>query len=242
MPDALGVIELSMQHDLIRMNAISHNMANVSTVGFKKQTVLATAFTEQLGAATRSNLPEAATSSTPSVYTDHRAGTLKFTGNALDVALEDDGFFAVVGPTGPAYTRQGNWHVDAQGRLVTAAGHPVLGGAGIIQLNTSTPVVKPDGKIMDGDTVAGQLQVVRFADTGKLANLGDGLYSADGSAGLSEPRYIRVRQGYLEMPNVVLMDEMVKMIETVRHFELSQRVVHGYDSMLDRSINILGEF
>ncbi len=176
------------------------------------------------------------------MVTDHRAGTLKFTGNPMDLALQDDGFFTVAGGSGPLYTRQGSFRLDAQGRLVNVSGMPVMGTSGEIRLTSPEPAINQNGNIYEGDKLVGQLQVVKFADADRLINLGNGLYSAGEGATPGHPGPVGVRQGYLEMPNVVLADEMIRMIETMRHFESSQRVLKSYDSMLDKSINVIGEF
>lgn len=246
MLDALSASETGMLNDIQRMHAISHNLANVSTAGFKREMVVSRPFVEHLSVA--ATTADAARASfqvvTPQleVLTDHRAGTLKFTGNPLDLALQDDGFFTVTGASGPLYTRQGSFRLDAQGRLVTVTGMPVLGNGGEIRLNTPNPVIDQNGNVYEGDQIVAQFQVVKFSDPGRLTNVGNGLYSAGEGVVPAPPELARIRQGYLEMPNVVLTDEMIHMIETMRHFESSQRVLKSYDSMLDKAINVIGEF
>jgi flagellar basal-body rod protein FlgG len=147
-----------------------------------------------------------------------------------------------MGESGPLYTRQGNFRLDAQGRLVTASGLPVLGKGGEIRLNTPQPVIDSDGNVFEGEQMVAQLQVAGFPEPDSLIGLGQGLYSASEARAPEQTDLIRVRQGYLEASNVALADEMIRMIETVRHFESSQRVLKSYDSMLDKSINVIGEF
>jgi flagellar basal-body rod protein FlgG len=245
MLDALTATEASMLNDVERMRAISHNLANVSTAGFKREMIVSRPFTQYLNLAAPGSMPASAftvTQPQPAAFTDHRVGTLKFTANPLDVAMEGNGYFTVMGESGPLYTRQGNFHLDAQGRLVTASGLPVLGKDGEIRLNTPQPVIDSDGNVFEGEQMVAQLQVAGFPEPDSLIGLGQGLYSASEARAPEQTDLIRVRQGYLEASNVALTDEMIRMIETVRHFESSQRVLQSYDSMLDKSINIIGEF
>jgi len=240
MPNAvLAVTEAGMLNDVQRLHSISHNLANVSTVGFKREIALARPFIEQLqsiaGLSTRGEArPVAAT------WVDHSDGALKNTGNPLDLALEGNGFFVVATPAGETYTRQGNFRLDVNGRLATAHGHPVLGEGGEIQLTGPTPRIDTQGNVWEGTEQVARLKLVGVTDPRSLISLGEGLYRAsDGTAlAVDAPR---VRQGFLETANVVAMKEMIHMIETVRHFEAAQRLIRGYDSMLDRAINQAGE-
>jgi len=125
---------------------------------------------------------------------------------------------------------------------VTSAGDPVLGDQGEIVLDSAAPTIDGTGKIsVNGKTVA-QLRIVKISDKSALTRLGKGMYSAAATSVQEDPLGVRVRQGYLETSNVSVTDEMVHMIETVRHFESCQRVLKGYDAMLDRAINTIGEF
>jgi flagellar basal-body rod protein FlgG len=246
MLDALTASQAGMLNDIQSMHAISHNLANVSTAGFKREMTIARPFVEHLSLATTNGDSSYAqfkvTLPQLEMFTDHRAGALKLTSNPLDLALEDDGFFAVMGDSGPVYTRQGNFSLDAQGRLVTVSGLPVQGNGGDIRLTTPNPVIDQDGNIYEGDQLVARLQVVKLSNPEQLISLGNGLYGTGEGLVPEQPGLLRVRQGYLEMPNVVMTDEMIHMIETMRHFESSQRVLKSYDSMLDRAINIIGEF
>lgn len=244
MIDALTATTGGMVDDMARLNAISHNLANSGTAGFKKQVLVSRPFLEYLRLAGASEPPANFPVGLPrtETITDHRPGTVKFTGNPMDVAIEDDGFFEVMTDHGPAYTRQGSFRLDVQGRLVTEAGMPVAGTSGEIFLKTSGPVILQSGKILENDREVGQIRLARFADPGSLEHIGNGLYLAGSASTLKNEGYDRIRQGYTEASNVNSMTEMVKMIETMRHFESSQRIVQGYDEMLDKTIRTLGEF
>lgn len=234
MANVLAMTEAGMLNDVQRMHVISHNLANAGTVGFKQEFAVSRSFEDHLAGAGGDTAPVMI------ARTDYSPGTLKYTGNPLDAALEGPGFFVVETPTGEAYTRQGDFRLDANGRLVTSTGLAVLGESGEIQLTTSEPRIDALGNVWDGTTRVGQLRLVNVENSQSLEPMGSGLYTASTALGVGESGP-QVRQGYTEAANVVAMNEMIKMIETVRHFEASQRFIRGYDTMLDRAINIGGE-
>lgn len=236
MTHALSAAESSMQNAVHRMHAISHNLANVSTPGYKKEVLLERPFGMQFSAAL-AQLDR--TQAQPVI--DQGAGMLKFTGNPLDVAVEGDGFFEVMTAQGPAYTRQGNFRVGADGRLVTTGGMPVMGLSGEVHLDTQDTVIDQSGRIWQQGELVDQLRIVQFAEPGALQRLSAGLFASGDTAAESDATKTTIRQGYLEAANVVMMDEMVKMIETMRQFESSQRVIQGYDTMMEKAINVIGD-
>lgn len=244
MIDALSAAEAGMMNDLVRMNSISNNLANSGTAGFKRELTSVRSFADQLAVASgASGASGPASIGRPQLatFTDQTSGVLKFTGNPLDLSLQGDGFFEVVTEQGAAYTRQGGFHVDESGRLVTTNGLAVMGKAGEIRLTGGQPVIDRHGKIWEGERLVGQLRVVKFSRTEDLIKMGAGLYAARAEASKEEDGQTQVRQGYVESSNVVLMEETVRMIETMRHFESSQRVIQSYDEMLDKAINVIGE-
>lgn len=238
MDPVLSAVLGSMHADMARLERVGMNLANVQTPAYKRELVSAAPFAARI--------EEAA--GAPAVYTDQRAGTLKPTGHGLDVALTGPGWFEVMTPQGSAYTRQGNFRLDAQSRLVTQEGHPVLGLAGEIVLLRGAPVVHADGRIFEAaaagarkDAAAvAQLKVVQFDAGAPVQRLGAGLVHIAG-----EPRPAvagtQVRQGFLENSNASPMHEMVRLLETMRHMESLQRAALGYDEMLGTTIRRLGE-
>ena len=242
MVDMLAAAQGGMLDDVQRMQVISHNIANSTTPGFKREIVTSRAFAGYIDQAMRPGQINTYPGAQPQgqVVIDHSQGTLRYTGNPLDVAIQGDGYFEVMTAQGPAYTRQGNFRIDSTGRLLTVTGLPVLGNGGEIVLSGDKPVIDHSGKITEGQREVAQLRTVLIADPSTLTEAGSGLYlpsastqTSDGTAG--------IRQGYLEAANVTVMDEMVHLIETMRHFESSQRLMTGYDEMLDKAINVVGE-
>jgi flagellar basal-body rod protein FlgG len=243
MLDALSAAVSLMSNGVQQMSVISQNLANVSTTGFRRDISVARPFTEVLAAAGPEGAPAGYAVALPRLETvqDTRSGTLRTTSNPLDLALEGDGFFEISTGAGARYTRQGNFRVDSQGRLVSEAGSPVMGVSGEIVLNSGQVTVDSEGRIFENEKQVGQLRLMRFANPRSMIHTDSGLYAAGSSA----PDTVgsgRVRQGFLEGSNVNSTREMVRMIETVRQFEAGQKVVQAYDEMLDRALGKLGDF
>lgn len=254
MDHILAVSLATMQHDMQRLDRIAQNLANVTTPGYKREVVASRPFVEVLDqTALSAQGPLAGATSADSAASnvrgllDVRPGTLRMTGEPLDLALAGDGFFEVATAEGMAYTRQGNFSVDARGRLVTAQGHAVMGKNGEIFLATLRPVIDAAGNITEplspspaGGAPGAQVKVVRFDNPASMQRLGDGLL-APGAGMLVASDDVQVRQGALENANVSTVQEMVQLMQTMRHFESMQKVATGYDEMLGSAIRKLGE-
>lgn len=252
MQQVLAIALAGMQEDMSRLDRIAQNMVNMATPGYKREVAMSQPFVSMLdaiGAAADGAIPAdvAAGMTRPVVMVDTSAGSLKRTGEPLDLALAGDGFFEVSTPQGPAYTRQGNFAVDGNGRLVTAAGDPVMGRNGEIQLSTRTPAIDGAGNVTDpaqpspdGAPLA-QIKVVRFDDKHGMRHLGAGLMSAGDRPTTLTDATARVQQGQLEASNANTMQEMVQMMQTMRHFESMQKVAQGYDDLLSTAITKLGD-
>ncbi|RYY97470.1 MAG: flagellar hook-basal body protein, partial [Comamonadaceae bacterium] len=169
-----------------------------------------------------------------------------------DVALAGPGYFEVRTEQGMAYTRQGSFQLDAQGRLVTAAGHAVQGTGGDIQLAHRMPRIDADGRVFEGAlpgaapgrgdaTPLAQIKVVAFGAGTAVQRLGSGLVLPAGEPMQVAEADVQLRQGYLESANVTSMQEMVQLIQTMRHFESMQKVALGYDDMVGAAIRRLGD-
>lgn len=251
MNEILAIGLQGMQGDAARVEQIAMNLANALTPGFKRavavQAPVAASFAVHLSGAAA--LPPRADGEVAlpamAFRSDSRVGTLKFTGQPLDVALAGTGYFEVVTDNGPAYTRQGNFRVDAAGRLVTAQGYPVMGQGGEIVLPLSSPVITATGAVLSAEgrdeAPLAQLKIVDFEDGAALDRLGEGLLAAGGGMKLLRREEAQVRQGYLENSNVVSTQEMTGLIQAMRHFESMHKVAQGYDEMLGTAIRKLGE-
>jgi len=258
MTDVLAITLNGMQQDMARLERISMNMANAATPGYKREVVASlpsngATFSDAMQSAgalstnTRVDVPAIA-SATLLIQSDTRPGTLRTTGQNLDLALASPGFFEISTEAGLAYTRQGSWQLDARGRLVTPQGNPVMGVGGEIVLSRPNPVIDATGQIFESkpgggveSTPVAQLKVVQFDDIGSLQRLGEGLMTTEQRPIQLRDGDVQLRQGFLENSNVNSMQEMAQLIQSMRHFESMQRVALGYDEMIGGAVRKLGE-
>jgi flagellar basal-body rod protein FlgG len=237
MSEVLQSLAGAMQADVAALRTISQNLANASVPAYRRQIALsATSFEELLPAtaAHRTELPPAR----EVLAIDRTAGTLKSTGERLHLAIEGEGYFVLQSAQGVRLTRRGDFQVSAEGLLAAASGELVLGSRGPIELGTATPTVLGDATVRIGDTVIDQLQVVHAADSA-LQYVGNAVYAVL-DAELVPIEQPNVRQGFLEAGNVTPVQEIVQMMETLRHFETAQRLLLGYDELQQRAISELG--
>ncbi len=262
MNGVLGVALQSMQHDMKRVERVGVNMANSLTPGYKREIVVEHPFSNMVADALQTpNASDAKFFQTASLsdpgavgldfVTDRQVGTLKPTGEKLDLALASEAYFQVSTAHGLAYTRQGAFRMDARGRLVTAQGDPVMGKSGEIRLNSNVPSIDANGNVYDTaqvnqqtglpEAAIAQLNIVQFEQPGFLQKNVDGLWVAAEEAGMSEAKNPQVMQAHLENSNVSSMQEMVTLMQAMRHLESMQKVAQGYDEMLGTAIRKLGE-
>ena len=205
------------------LDLLANNVANATTGGYKADRefyslyVAAEAGEDNAGAMPLIEKP----------WIDLSQGLLHSTGNPLDVALAGNGFFAVNGPTGPLYTRNGNFHVSADGRLMTAEGHPLRSTQGAdLVIQGSLPVeISRDGTIRQDGQVVGQLEVADFTSSAGLAKQGANYFRvADPSLRTPVPA-TSVEQGRLESANTGSAESAVRLVSVMRQFEMLQKAV-----------------
>ena len=247
MGEGISLAEVAMLNDMAKLQVISHNIANISTTGYRRDAAATVIFSEQLLQLETAGLAGPQDPLTPRIETRtvHERGTLRFTGNPMDLALEGDAFFVLDTIDGEAYSRQGSFRLDESGQLVTAAGWTVQSTSGPVRLTTSEPRFDKNGGIWEADQFIGQLKLVRFNSPEHLRKAGPGYFLPGenlpaASAEVSEEAL--VRQSYLENSNVQVSNEMVKLIEVMRHFESAQRVMRGYDEAMDVAISTIADF
>ena len=245
-----------MEAQETNINVIANNLANVNTTGFKKsranfQDLLyanaravgstASENTEvptgiQIGLGTR-------TAAVEKVYT---VGDLEQTGSELDLAIEGDGFFQVLLPSGEvAYTRDGSLKKDSQGRLVTADGNPLFPEIVIPENSTQVSIGKGGTVLayMDNETIGteiGNIELARFGNPSGLKSQGGNLLqetTASGAPMLGAPDSNGlggVAQGFLEGSNVSIMKEMIDLIAGQRAYEVNSKAVKAADEILQQ--------
>ncbi len=237
--NAFDIAALSMDTDMQRLANISQNLANVSTAGYKRVVVAQRPFAETMAAVDATSLAVQA----PDTAVDMSAGALRSSSNPLDLAVDGDGFFEFESPQGPALSRQAQLHVDGQGRLVNDAGLPVRSDRGELRVPTPADNLRVDaqGEVWSGDKSLGRIQLSRVGNPAALQPLGAGLYrpaADDSTQAVDAPR---VLSGQREGSNVSSSAEMVRLMETSRHFEAMAKIVQGYDDAMDKAIRKLGD-
>jgi flagellar basal-body rod protein FlgF len=226
---------------------ISENLASSSVPGFKKREISVAAVQAGLmppGSMDTTGTPHFFSMPRASTSTSFRSGELKFTGVKEDVALEGPGFFEVRLPNGTvAHTRDGEFHFNSQGQLVTKTGYTVLGDSGPIQLdlsNTSPVTISATGVVSQGPDLKGKIKITDFDNPALLTQISGGYFLAENGGLHSRPSTATVRQGFLESSNTSTVSEMANMMTAMRAFEANQRVVQIQDERMGRVISDLG--
>lgn len=242
----LYIAGAGMDANRTRAEALSANLANLATPGYKRETVAFAPFLNHALVRGRDAGMEIGRSDY-GVAVDHFApdlapGPLRFTGRPTDVALAGDGFFTVETSDGEAeaYTRGGEFNVDAEGYLATAAGDRVLGEGGAIQV-TGSFSVDAAGNVRDATgEILDRLRVTVVDDPAALAKGGDNRFVAVDPSAVSDTEDFQVRTGVLEGANVDLANEMAEMVKVTRAYEAAQRLVRAHDQLAERAISQVG--
>jgi flagellar basal-body rod protein FlgG len=222
---------------LRRLDVISNNLANASTAGFKADQIQF----ESVLAGVKNPSAQDPNYSNERFSTDFTAGALQKSDNVFDVALDGDGFFVVNTPQGPAYTRQGNFHRGATGKLENADGYEVQGQGGAISVAGGRIQIGDKGVVTVDGVASGTLSQVDFPKPYALTKSGGGLFVPADPQVAPAPSSAPVKQGYLEGSNVKVVVEMARMIETSRYFESCAKAIKSYEDMTAKAANELGK-
>jgi len=207
-----------------KLEVTSNHLANVDTAGFKKDVV---SFDKMFKAKLNTDLTQAG---------------VKQTGNPLDLALTDEGFFKVETASGVRYTRNGTFSLSPGGVLVDQNGDPVLGQNGPISIAASKIEINSAGEIRGDGAIVDQLDIVTFNDLEKIQKEGVNNFINLGDANNeTAPVNVAVAQGALELSSVKAVDEMVHMIDHHRMYETFQKMMMTFDEVDDKAINSLGK-
>jgi len=236
--DNAGYIGLSRQSGLMReLNTVANNIANINTNGYRRE---ANIFAEHVKALQNGD-PSLSISTLTRRYVDLSEGDIVKTNNPLDVAIEGDGFLLVETPAGERLTRDGALSLNAQNELVSATGARVLdesGGAIVIPPGSGAISVTGDGVINSGTQTIGRLGVVK-ADPAFLIREGQNQFRAEN--GYEPATDARVHQFSLEGSNVSAVEELARLIEVQRTYELSKNFSDGDGERITRTIRALGQ-
>lgn len=220
-----GYITLSRQLALAqKMDTISNNIANMSTNGYKGQHMVFAEYVMR---------PETGTpGDAMSMVSDYgqfknmSQGSLSMTGNPLDIAIDGDGFFAVQTDNGVRYTRGGNFNLNANREIVTAAGLPVLDEGGspiVIPADAQDFYVKSNGSVGTENGELALLQISNFEDLQKMEPEGNTLFRT-GQNPIPSENY-QVVQGSIEESNVNPIEEMTAMIDVSRAYQMTMNIL-----------------
>jgi len=246
------LIGLSRQTALERqLDVIANNIANVNTSGFKADSSL---FEEYLNTPAHEDNFVGSDRRVSFVqdrgtFRDMTQGPVDLTKNPLDVAINGSGFITVQTAAGERYTRDGNFHINAQGQLVTTSGDAVMGANGpiILQQTDHDINITPDGTItvVEGsgrtDSIRGTLRVVSFADAQKLLKEGGNLYSAGDAGAPQADTKSTVQQGFIEKSNVNAVSEMSRMMEVSRAYTSIANLMQQQSELQKTAIQALAD-
>jgi len=257
---ALYTAATGMMAQQLNMDVVSNNLANVNTAGFKRsrsdfqdllyQTVREAGTAVATGAQVPSGIQIGLGTRSAAVQRLFTQGDFQHTENPLDLVIEGQGFFTVLAADGrPAYTRDGSFKLDSQGRLVTSDGFPLQPEIVIPQEATSISV-GADGTVtvtipgQDQPQEVGKIEIARFVNPAGLTAMGRNLYrptAASGDAVTGTPGqsgFGTIGQGFVEMSNVKVVEEMVNLITAQRAYEINSKTIQAADEMLNIASNL----
>ena len=249
-----------MKSQSLNIDVISNNLANVNTTGFKSSRAdfqdLLYETLRQAGTSSSENTDvptgiQVGHGSRPvashKIFTQ---GDFQQTKNELDMAIEGEGFFQIIQPNGEtAYTRDGTFKMDRDGRIVTSDGFVLEPEITIpsdsislsIGLDGTVSVLQPGAST---PTEIGTITLARFVNPAGLHSLGRNLYQPTNASGdaivgtAGEDGLGTLAQGFLEMSNVSVVDEMVRMITAQRAYEINSKTIQAADDMLQKANNV----
>lgn len=242
------LVGLSRQVALRReLDMVANNLANLGTSGYKSEQMV---FSEYLMPVAKAEAFPRADKTLSYVqdkksWNDFSRGSIEQTDNPFNLAIDGDAYLVVQTPQGERYTRNGNLSLDAQGRLVTDLGMPVLTTAGPVAFaaQEGTPVISKDGTISTTEGQKGRLRLVRFDNPQTLARQGNSLWSTtpDRPAQDVAPGGARVLQGQIERSNVRPIVETTRMIEITRAYQNVSSMIEKQGEMRRTAVERLAE-
>lgn len=235
---ASGLAAHQFQTDLA-----AHNLANLDTAGYRQRSAL---FAEAVAAAGGGAGAAGTGVSVQATVLDRRAGSVVVTGRSLDLAVEGEGFFRLLGPDGDRYTRSGRFTLAPDGTIVGPDGLPLAGAEGPIQgpADTETLSVTPDGTVLahrSGQEARplGQLLLALPPAPAAMEPVGGNLWQAMVPPAVVAPGQEgagTVTAGALERGNVDMTDEMAALMRSVRFYQFSARAVQTADDMAGAAV------
>ncbi len=228
-----------MVAEMDRQNVTANNLANIDTVGFKRDNCTTVPFAELLLNAYSKRWPQQVGKLGLGVQAvtqvvDFSSGSISQTDNPTDFAIDGDAMFALQTKNGTRYTRAGAFQIDKDHYLVNKDGYKILGSNGPIRINGEFSVTE-EGQIMQNGRVVDSFQLFSTKDMRKQ---GDAQYTNDRAVPAGR---FRILQGAIEHSNVNPVREMVQMINITRSYDANQRALTSHDETLDKLVNELAK-
>jgi flagellar basal-body rod protein FlgF len=221
-----------------RVATIAHNVANVSTTGFRAEEVKFEAVISHTGN------KDIAYASTGATFLTRQSGPILPTGNPLDVAVKGNAWMALNSPSGRVYTRDGRLEMAPDGALRTGTGHAVLdvGGSPLrLDPNAGPPTIAPDGMISQGNTQVGAIGLFRMPENAHLRRIENSAVSSDQEAApVLSFNDTGILQGHLEGSNVNPVQELSRLISVSRTFQAVMSTIETNHSAHKTAIRALG--
>lgn len=236
-----------------RMQVFANNMANANTAGFKQDEQAFKTIFPRYHAVTPVGSPtaglaqqimarpfgvtERAFVAPHTLKTTFEVGRIRLTGNALDIAIQGPGFFEVKTPQGTRYSRNGMLSLDRERRLVNGLGYPVMGTKGEIKIPPGKLEITTQGDVKVDEKSVATIKVIEFHQDEMPQKSSDGLFSSDKGKLAKTPQ---LQVGHIEESNVNAIGEMVKMIQGMRNYESTQKLIQTLDRMAEVAIQDVG--
>lgn len=243
---------IGMMTQMNKMDIVTNNIANVDNTSFKEDIAVVQSFSEKLmkkfddpeyrlikqdntiGKVTLGNFIS-------SVHTNFNSGSLNETGGAYDLAIEGDGFFSIEhikedGSISEKYTRDGSFSINGNSELVTKDGAYVLGENGRILIPNGEIFISENGYVYSNGEFVDKIKIIDFENKDSLRKFGDNLYDKIDET-VEKPFGGKILQRFLESSNINIVDEMVKMINISRVYEINQKAIQTHDSTLAKAVN-----
>ncbi|HOJ42754.1 MAG TPA: flagellar basal-body rod protein FlgF [Syntrophorhabdaceae bacterium] len=222
-----------------RMEMVANNIANCLTAGYKASRPVFKLIDDVHGSEPDRTVAQRGSAYTLGSFISFTEGVLVETGNNLDVGIQGDGFFVVTVNGKNMYTRNGQFTLNNEKKLVTMDGNPVMGEAGEITIDGSDIKIESDGTIYVDKKFVDRLRVVNFEDTSNLKNYGRSLFiNSNERANEITPENYVVKQGFYESSNVDVIKEMVEMMSALRAYESYTKVDQFFSDMMNKLINL----
>ncbi len=243
---------IGMMTQMNNMDIVTNNIANVDNTAFKKDISVVQSFSEEFmkifddetrGLIKRDNTIGKVSLGNfiTEISTDFSTGSMKKTEGTYDLGIDGEGFFTIEvlnenGSISEKYTRDGSFTVNNNNELVTKEGHYVLGENGKIVIPNGKVTISEKGSIYSNGEFVDKLKLVDFENKETLRKYGDNLYDKIDET-KEKPFESNILQNHIETSNVNVVDEMVKMINVARIYELNQKMIQSHDTILGKAVN-----